>query len=752
MEKTRIPFFSKSYFREMLREFTTVGIVFAAIEFAASLIAFLGAPLDLYSLFAYSMEIYVQPSAVSCIGYFCFFAGLIFALRHLSRTSWDFRGGIPFAKRTMLVSAFFALLAWIVVCIAANILGALFGILFSSASGTALIYPNVAMVAEKIGCSLLSGLTACGALVVIFSLTSRTTVIIAAGFTCAFLPKLVCKTIENNSNSNISLSQLLFPVSPEVSALLGWLFRILLCVAALIAAYFAYVNAQAETSGKPARAAWVHVLIGLGFSAIWALIFMGDILPFGSAEAFLRYQWTLLIPPAIAGFIAYFAFNWITMRSFKAASKRLMFYPVLLSGLALTLLFAKAATRAAEKIEIRANNIDYVTVQGGLVPYDSLTSDCWRGNQDSEKIKLRDEKLFAFCEKYATGNYNNDFVLFGPTGVSFARDYVLGCVTLAVKLNNGKTYTFFTSLESTLDVTPGYTASLKDILLSNSEYAESNINLSRFKNGKVVIPRGLDSDFYNTLMRELEALDSDELLEQFRITERIPMVSDALDTWNYETFTGSDFGLNTVVLSDAGGYYCRPVRINEKTPESLNMLIAYYNRRTEKSLDFKTGIEMLQSERYNVVIGTVSDVDHNPYSNFVYFDVDGMAPPTLHMQAYMNRDAIETLLRFIEQSCGKTPEQGQHVMYVNFQTIASGEYSEDSILKDYEGDVSDYYIYLDDWLLSDFGVEYTEQCSLSYYIILDDAEYQTLLSLFPNTQEIPKTTENGNGQSSIADI
>lgn len=42
MRKNRVPFFSKSYCREMLREFSTTGIVFASIEFVASMLSFLG--------------------------------------------------------------------------------------------------------------------------------------------------------------------------------------------------------------------------------------------------------------------------------------------------------------------------------------------------------------------------------------------------------------------------------------------------------------------------------------------------------------------------------------------------------------------------------------------------------------------------------------------------------------------------------------------------------------------------------------
>lgn len=42
MRKNRVPFFSKSYCREMLREFSTTGIVFASIEFVASMLSFSG--------------------------------------------------------------------------------------------------------------------------------------------------------------------------------------------------------------------------------------------------------------------------------------------------------------------------------------------------------------------------------------------------------------------------------------------------------------------------------------------------------------------------------------------------------------------------------------------------------------------------------------------------------------------------------------------------------------------------------------
>ena len=40
----------------------------------------------------------------------------------------------------------------------------------------------------------------------------------------------------------------------------------------------------------------------------------------------------------------------------------------------------------------------------------------------------------------------------------------------------------------------------------NTDYVESNVNLSRFENGKVALPHGLDASFHDTLMRELKAL------------------------------------------------------------------------------------------------------------------------------------------------------------------------------------------------------------------------------------------------------
>ena len=112
MRKNRVPFFSKSYCREMLREFSTTGIVFASIEFVASMLSFFGITQNLLSLLLFGANVYIQSSAVSYVSLFCFVAGFVFVVKHLVRSAWDFRGSIPVAKRTMLISAFTAMLAW----------------------------------------------------------------------------------------------------------------------------------------------------------------------------------------------------------------------------------------------------------------------------------------------------------------------------------------------------------------------------------------------------------------------------------------------------------------------------------------------------------------------------------------------------------------------------------------------------------------------------------------------------------------
>lgn len=110
MRKNRVPFFSKSYCREMLREFSTTGIVFASIEFVASMLSFFGITQNLLSMLLFGANVYIQSSAVSYVSLFCFVAGSVFVVKHLVRSAWDFRGSIPVAKRTMLISAFTAML------------------------------------------------------------------------------------------------------------------------------------------------------------------------------------------------------------------------------------------------------------------------------------------------------------------------------------------------------------------------------------------------------------------------------------------------------------------------------------------------------------------------------------------------------------------------------------------------------------------------------------------------------------------
>ncbi|HBV79391.1 MAG TPA: hypothetical protein DEF33_00280, partial [Clostridiales bacterium] len=174
MRKNRVPFFSKSYCREMLREFSTTGIVFASIEFVASMLSFFGITQNLLSMLLFGANVYIQSSAVSYVSLFCFVAGSVFVVKHLVRSAWDFRGSIPVAKRTMLISAFTAMLAWAGICAAANILGAFVGSLVSTISNSSVLVPSFAMVAEAIGESLLRGLMLFGGFVLVFSLSTRT--------------------------------------------------------------------------------------------------------------------------------------------------------------------------------------------------------------------------------------------------------------------------------------------------------------------------------------------------------------------------------------------------------------------------------------------------------------------------------------------------------------------------------------------------------------------------------------------------
>lgn len=349
MRKNRVPFFSKSYCREMLREFSTTGIVFASIEFVASMLSFFGITQNLLSMLLFGANVYIQSSAVSYVSLFCFVAGFVFVVKHLVRSAWDFRGSIPVAKRTMLISAFTAMLAWAGICAAANILGAFVGSLVSTISNSSVLVPSFAMVAEAIGESLLRGLMLFGGFVLVFSLSTRTFPTIVLAFVCLLLPNIACNALMNNTESAFTFTELLFPVSPAASTFLNCLVRVLCCAAVLIAAYFAFVNAQAETAGKPARTRWIHVLISIGFALTASLMFTNDVFYPDVYSGSPQIAWNHLIAPAIVGVVVYFGFSWITLRRFKSAVKRLMFFPAVLAGVAIVLLCSAAMTSASEK-------------------------------------------------------------------------------------------------------------------------------------------------------------------------------------------------------------------------------------------------------------------------------------------------------------------------------------------------------------------------------------------------------------------
>lgn len=747
MRKNRVPFFSKSYCREMLREFSTTGIVFASIEFVASMLSFFGITQNLLSMLLFGANVYIQSSAVSYVSLFCFVAGFVFVVKHLVRSAWDFRGSIPVAKRTMLISAFTAMLAWAGICAAANILGAFVGSLVSTISNSSVLVPSFAMVAEAIGESLLRGLMLFGGFVLVFSLSTRTFPTIVLAFVCLLLPNIAYNALMNNTESAFTFTELLFPVSPAASTFLNCLVRVLCCAAVLIAAYFAFVNAQAETAGKPARTRWIHVLISIGFALTASLMFTNDVFYPDVYSGSPQIAWNHLIAPAIVGVVVYFGFSWITLRRFKSAVKRLMFFPVVLAGVAIVLLCSAAMTKVSEKIEIRASNIEYVTVQGGLIPSSGFYSLCWRGNKDSERMQLHDEMLFDYCEQLSKADF--DYIstyaytssesqiighsLFNPSSVIRSLDRFENTVTLAVKLKSGQTYYYPASLDSYDYSWKNEEFTLRDILLMNTDYVESNVNLSRFENGKVALPHGLDANFHDTLMRELKALDSDKLLHQFGIGgEDDGDSAEFMNPWSF--MESGEFGndFQFAVLSDISGNYCRVVAVDENTPESLRMLISYENRKTEKKRGFNETLSALESGSFNIVGGSISGLDDMFQSNFVYFNVDGMNPPALAQQAYVNRETIDTLLNCIEQSRGKTPEPGQHVLSVWFSTIASGRYNSELDDGMYDKSFIDDYGYIDRYTLSELGIEYSDAGTLHYFIFVDDAAYSRILQLFSN--------------------
>ena len=289
-------------------------------------------------------------------------------------------------------------------------------------------------------------------------------------------------------------------------------------------------------------------------------------------------------------------------------------------------------------------------------------------------MKLHDEMLFDYCEQLSKADF--DYIstyaytssesqiighsLFNPSSVIRSLDRFENTVTLAVKLKSGQTYYYPASLDSYDYSWKNEEFTLRDILLMNTDYVESNVNLSRFENGKVALPHGLDANFHDTLMRELKALDSDKLMLQFGIgSEEKADPAELMNPWSFPESGefGNDFQF--AVLSDISGNYCRVVAVDENTPESLRMLISYENRKTEKKRGFNETLNALESGSFNIVGGSISSSDDMFQSNFVYFNVDGMNPPALAQQAYVNRETIDTLLNCIEQSRGKTPEPGQ---------------------------------------------------------------------------------------------
>lgn len=627
--KAKAPFFSGSYYKELLKELKVIGIFFAAVQILYGIVGAFGRTGDMgiLSLFAFGSRVLDFGAGFHADVYWLFFfvCGLNFISTHISRKNWDFRSSLPIAKRTMFACHFAAVLTFAVIIFAANYLGALIGEVIRLASTEFMHIPDgLGMSAVSMLKSVVSGVSIYCLIVLIYSVVVNPLSVLAVIGVLVGLPSLFMAYVTSLRDYGISTWELLFPLGISGLERFDTILSILAMILLAALAYYAFGKSRTETFLKPARTVWIHVLIGLGVAACVCII---AAFAFQSIRngAYNRSDWVFcIILGLIPTFIAYFIYMWITAKNFEIAFKRCAFLPLVLVVFVVGAILAVIADNKWKKLDFSAANIDYIRITDNNYYSDgremmfssSLYFDSYmspvrlkRGDSGAFSVKLRDEALIKKAAELA--KLKRDEQDSGWVGI-FADLYDgRRARTVEITLKDGTKWAI-----PAMDY-EGNFISLTDAA-ANKDYIEKLASLDRFKHAKILYPRGLGSELCDTLLDELaslSALDRAAILGGYVITydaDELTANGKDLDYYSYGY---------TLTLTSPSYDHMAQIDLNGKLPKTRELYIKIMSERMKSHKDYNRFITGLKNVDFLGFHGNAVIMDgEGPNKLGFYFD------------------------------------------------------------------------------------------------------------------------------------
>ncbi len=640
MNSNRIPFISGPYYKESLRELKVLGIIAAAVQLLYGLSASFG---NSGSAIA-TLVIGTAASAVKTVFQLYFFiAAIIFVRSHISRNSWDFRGSIPIAKRTMFASFTAAVLTFAVIIFAANYAGALIGELIRLIPGCEAggIPAGYGMSAVTLLTALLAGLCLYSGIVIIGSLVTKPFGVIIAVAAVLFLPSLYLSFAGMLKETNMSFGELFFPFPSGTKSVLVPALAALFAAVVTVLAYFAYANAQAETFNKPARAKWVHITLGLLLASVVGLLILVIVT---AALWFVREMQypdsgpimrepdfiSAMIAAAVIMVVVYVGYMWAGLKSFKKACGRLVYLPIALAFIASALLLAKGADAIQKKLDFSAENIKYVTVNDavfansesrayiydGIIPVDQS-----RGSSGAQLVRLTDPDLIALvsdtAEKLKDDAWDGRLITQVVTRLMLGNE--VGSIEFTLK--DGRTFALPPEIT-------WMSALTREHAFANEEYRARATDVSRFKNGFVFRPAGLDKEFARTLIEEIESLPPEDRIDIFTDPDQTSFETEML-------YTGPSDSLAKVLLVSPTYDHSVVLNLTSKLPRSRALYMKQLTDSAKKNPACQQLLSRLASSNYDYLYGEIILVKNgsSKVSEFQFFPNDADMEPAYNEHA-----------------------------------------------------------------------------------------------------------------------
>lgn len=599
------PLFSGKYYKELLKELKNIGIIFAAIQVFFGFLGAFGIGQGLSLLFGSTSGNSLNSNVYSI---FFIVAAFNFYIGHIARNSWDFRLSLPIAKKTMVVSHIAATLTFAALIFVANYVGVLIGELVRliPGAGGGSVPVGFGEQAVSLIKALIKGVATYSGLIILACVVGRFMTMIIAACSVLVFPTVFSNFIGAIREYGGKTISVILPVGIRGMNVLTWALLIFGAVALTVIACIAYSKHRVETSGKPARAPWIHILIGLAFATAVGL-FAAVI---GAAYYWMHYEHNKnaivgpIIAVAIVMLIAYFVYMWISMRSFKGAAKRLMFLPVAMLVILAAFPIANAADRKWENLDFSADNIKYVRVtDGAFGKVDGIYTLLYnlggvtKGDSGVYNVKLTDAATIDIASRGAKEykiNSEKKEIYIG--GILFGGAFMGESIDIAeITLKDGSKWAIPMTVSE-------YTSGLRNAALKNSDVLERAMSIDRVKNGRVVDPDWLGRDFTKTLIGELEKLTPEERASVMYEFSEIDLHYDGSIIGGVASSTPVDQDAYATVSLASWSYdHMISIRLNDKLPESSKLYIKKSAERYYKTGDFAGMTERLKNGEYQNV-------------------------------------------------------------------------------------------------------------------------------------------------------